>query len=43
MAQIVVKDDTISRIEIIIGRRFSRGGDKCINELIDVLQGGKND
>ena len=37
MAQIVVKDDTIYRIEAIIGKRFSRGGDKCINELIDMF------
>jgi len=41
MAQIIVKDNTIDRIEKITGRKFTRGGDKLINELIDILQEGR--
>jgi len=39
MAQIKVSDKTIDRIEEITGRKFTRGGDRLINEMIDLLQG----
>jgi len=38
MAQIKVTDRTIDRIEEITGRKFTRGGDRLINEMIDLLQ-----
>jgi len=38
MAQIKVSDRTIDRIEAITGRKFTRGGDRLINEMIDLLQ-----
>ena len=43
MAQIVIKNSTIDRIEKITGKKLLRGGDKMINEAIDILEGGKND
>ena len=43
MAQIVVKDQTIDRIEKISGKKFTRGGDRLINEVIDILQRRKVD
>ena len=39
MAQIIVKNNTIDRIEKITGKKFTRGGDKLINELMDIMQG----
>jgi len=38
MAQIKVTDRTIDRIEEITGRKFTRGGDRLINAMIDLLQ-----
>jgi len=38
MAQIVVKDETIDKIEKITGKKFTRGGDRLINEVIDILE-----
>lgn len=42
MAQVIVKDQTINRIESITGKKFTRGGDRLINEMIDILQGEKS-
>jgi len=41
MTQIIIKDRTIERIEKITGKKFIRGGDRLINETIDLLQGRK--
>jgi len=38
VAQIKVSDSTIDRIEAITGRKFTRGGDRLINEMIDLLE-----
>lgn len=38
MAQTIIKDETIKRIERVIGRRFFRGGDRAINEALDKMQ-----
>jgi hypothetical protein len=38
MAQIVITNETIERLESISGKKFSRGGDRLINEAIDILQ-----
>lgn len=38
MTQIVVKDETIERLEKISGKKFSRGGDRLINEVINKLE-----
>ena len=43
MAQLLVKDRTIDRIEKITGKKITRGGDRLINEAIDILEGKKND
>jgi len=37
MAQIFLRDATIDRIEAITGKKFTRGGDRLINEMIDKL------
>jgi len=37
MAQIKIEDNTIQRIEFVIGRRFFRGGDRAINEALTKL------
>lgn len=37
MTQIKINDQTIQRIETIIGRRFFRGGDRAINEALTKL------
>ena len=42
MAQLLVKDRTIDRIEKITGKKITRGGDRLINEAIDILEGTKN-
>lgn len=39
MAQIKIKDNTINRIEAITGKKFTRGGDRLINEVMDLLEG----
>ena len=39
MSQFVIHDETIQRIEKIIGRRFFRGGDRAVNLALDVLEG----
>ena len=41
MTQVIVKDRTIERIEKITGKKFIRGGDRLINEVIDILQRGR--
>jgi len=41
MTQLVVKTETIERIERITGKKLLRGGDKMINEAIDILEGKK--
>ena len=38
MTQTIIKDQTIERIEKITGKKFIRGGDKLINEVIDKLE-----
>ena len=43
MAQIVIRNSTIDRIEKITGKKLLRGGDKMINEAIDILEGGYNE
>jgi len=42
MAQLLVKDRTINRIEKITGKKITRGDDRLINEAIDILEGAKN-
>jgi len=42
MAQLLVKDRTIDRIEKITGKKITRGDDRLINEAIDILEGAKN-
>jgi len=43
MAQIVIRDSTIDRIEKITGKKLLRGGDKMINEALNILEEIKND
>jgi len=43
MTQIVISYSTIDRIEKITGKKLLRGGDKLINETIDILEGVKNE
>jgi len=43
MAQIVIRDSTIDRIEKITGKKLLRGGDKMINEALNILEKIKND
>jgi len=38
MTQVIIKDRTIERIEKITGKKFIRGGDRLINEVIDKLE-----
>ena len=40
MTQIIMKNQTIERIERITGKKFIRGGDRLINEALDKLQAG---
>jgi len=42
MAQIVIRDSTIDRIEKITGKKLLRGGDKMINEALNILEELKN-
>lgn len=39
MAQIHITDQTIDRIEKITKKKFTRGGNRLINEAIDILEG----
>jgi len=41
MAQVVLKDETIEKIEKITGKKFTRGADCLINEVITILQRGE--
>ncbi len=43
MAQILIRDSTIDRIEKITGKKLLRGGDKMINEALNILEEIKND
>lgn len=38
MTQLVIKILTIHRLETITGKHIIRGGDKIINEALDILQ-----
>ena len=38
MTQVIIKNRTIERIEKITGKKFIRGGDRLINEVMDILQ-----
>lgn len=38
MAQIQIKDQTIDRLEKITRKKFTRGGDRLINEAMDILE-----
>lgn len=38
MSQILVKSDTITRLETITGEHIIRGGDKIINLALDILE-----
>jgi len=38
MSQLIIKPETIKRIEEISGQRIIRGGDKVINIAIEVMQ-----
>ena len=41
MTQLVVKFETIQRLEKITGKHIIRGGDKIINEALDILEDGR--
>ena len=43
MAQIVIRNSTIDRIEKITGKKLLRGGDKMINEAMDILESESNE
>ena len=38
MTQLVVHYSTIDRIEKITGKKITKGGDKLINEALDILE-----
>ena len=38
MSQLIIKLETIQRIEKIAGQHIIRGGDKVINIAIDIMQ-----
>ncbi len=38
MTQLVIKIETIHRLEKITGQHIIRGGDKIINKALDVMQ-----
>ena len=44
MPKFNLSDDTCDRIEKIVGRKITRGGNKMINEALDILEqeGGNN-
>jgi len=37
--QIKLADTTVERIEALTGKRFTRGGDKLVNEIINIAEG----
>ena len=37
--QIQLADQTVERIEAVTGKKFSRGGDKLINEVLNIAEG----
>lgn len=41
--QLVIKDDTVERIEAVTGKRISRGGDKLVNEVLNMAEGKEPD
>ena len=43
MAQIILQNSTIDRIEKITGKKLLRGGDKMINEALNLLEAKKNE
>jgi len=43
MTQIVISYSTIDRIEKITGKKLLRGGDKLINEALNILEKLKHD
>jgi len=43
MAQIILQNSTIDRIEKITGKKLLRGGDKMINEALNLLEDKKNE
>jgi len=43
MTQLVIKNQTIERIEKITGKKIIRGGDRLINEALDILERINND
>jgi len=38
MSQLLIKSDTIRRLEKITGQHIIRGGDRIINEALDILE-----
>ena len=38
MSQLLVKSDTINRLEAITEKHIIRGGDRIINEALDILE-----
>jgi len=38
MTQVIVKIETIQRLEKITGQHIIRGGDKIINKALDILE-----
>lgn len=38
MTQLVIRIETIQRVEKITGKHIIRGGDKIINEALDILE-----
>ena len=43
MPKFILTDDTCDRIEKIIGKKLYRGGNKMINEALDILENKKGD
>ncbi len=43
MTQLVVRYSTIDRIEKITGKKITKGGDKLINEALDILERTNDD
>ncbi len=37
--QIKLGDTTIDRIEALTGKKFTRGGDKLVNEVLNIAEG----
>ncbi len=38
MSQLLIKSDTITRLEKITGQHIIRGGDRIVNEALDILE-----